>query len=156
MEPLGPDCALRLAGLQAPQETEVTAVVQRNTQMDGEAGQAAHTMLTGSLQTVLQDSRNSAIGMEYCPTVATLLYSLQRQHGCVRTSVTKVWRLLHPPPMEMKPSDPSSSGSLPIYETQRCPDTGNNLDLCTEVHTSFPSVSEIFVAHCKYQHLRGA
>lgn len=93
MEPLGPDCALRLAGLQAPQETEVTAVVQRNTQTDGEAGQAgqaAHTTLTGSLQTVLQDSRDSAIGMEYCPTVATLLYSLQRQHRCVRTSLTKV------------------------------------------------------------------
>lgn len=46
-------------------------------------------------------------------------------------------KLLHTPPMEMKPSDPSSLGLLPIFETQRCSDTGNNLGLCMEVRIRF-------------------
>lgn len=53
----------------------------------------------------------------------------------VGTSVTEVWKLLCPPPMERKPSDLFSLRPLPIYE--RCSDTGNNLGFCMEVHTKF-------------------
>lgn len=77
------------------------------------------------------------IGTEQLPHSNCSPNSLQSQHGCVGTSVTKVWKLLHPPPMEMKPSDPPSLGPLPVYETQRCSDTGDKLGLCMEVCTRF-------------------
>lgn len=87
---------------------------------------------------------------------------VQRQHECVETLVTEVWKLLHPPPTEMKPSDPAGFGPLPISMTQRCLDTGMDLSLWVEnrsthkasmVSSPDRSVSGWFVAHYKYSHL---
>lgn len=87
---------------------------------------------------------------------------MQRQHGCVETLATEVWKLRHPPPMEMKPSDPPGFGPLPISVTQKCSDTGMDLSLWREnrsthkasmVFSPDRSVSDWSVAHYKYSHL---
>ena len=88
---------------------------------------------------------------------------MQRQCGCVETLVTEVWKILHPPLMEMKPSDPSGFGPLLISVTQSCSDTSRDLGLCMENESTRKaymgcspgrSVSDGSVAHCKYSHLR--
>jgi len=87
--PLEPNRAWKLTGLQAPQETVVTALVLGDTLREGKLGEATHARLVGSLQTTPQSSRDMArlpVGTKHHPTTAALGYSQSRRAKTVWTS----------------------------------------------------------------------